>query len=186
VWNEEGRIQGRIDIPLSIAGRAKMAGLLPPAGFETAHAYVSPLLRARQTAEVFGLDRVTIDARLSEHDWGVWEGLTREEILARDGEDAFERAGRGIDFRPKGGESTRELLLRVESFLRDVASRGSDAIAIAHRGILRSAYTVATDWDMSSPMPAKLDLNGALILELGSDGNAKIAELNVPLRTRMA
>ncbi len=185
-WNEEGRIQGRIDLALSAAGRAKLAALLPPAGFETVQAYVSPLLRARQTAELLGLERVTIDARLSEHHWGEWEGLTREEILARDGEDAFERAGRGMDFRPKGGESTRELVLRVASFLGDVAKRGSDAIAIAHRGILRSAYTLATNWDMSSPMPAKLDLATALVLELRDDGSAKIAELNVPLRPRTA
>jgi broad specificity phosphatase PhoE len=184
-WNEQGRIQGRIDMPLSAAGQAKMAGLLPPAGFETARAFTSPLLRARQTAELLGLAHASIDSRLSEHDWGEWEGLTREEILARDGDDAFKRAGRGIDFQPKSGESTRELMARVSAFLSDVATGGSDAIAIAHRGILRSAYTLATGWDMASPMPAKLDLTGALILEVRPDGTAKIAELNVPLRSRM-
>jgi broad specificity phosphatase PhoE len=183
-WNEQGRIQGRIDMPLSAAGQAKMAALRLPAGFETARVFVSPLLRARQTAELLDLAHASIDSRLSEHDWGEWEGLTREEILARDGEDAFERAGRGIDFHPKGGESTRELLARVSAFLSDVAADGSDAIAIAHRGILRSAYTLATGWDMASPMPAKLDLTGALILEVRPDGTAKIAELNVPLRSR--
>jgi len=163
-----------------------MAGLLPPAGFESVHAYVSPLLRARQTAELLGFEHATIDARLSEHDWGAWEGQTREEILARDGADAFERAGLGIDFQPKNGESTRALLERVHSFLHDVASRGSDAIAIAHRGILRSAYTLATHWDMASPMPAKLDLSAALVLELGAGGRVTIAEWNVPLRPRTA
>jgi broad specificity phosphatase PhoE len=76
------------------------------------------------------------------------------------------------------------LLARVAAFLSDVARGGSDAIAIAHRGILRSAYTLATGWDMASAMPAKLDLTGALILELRPDGTAKIAELNVPLRSK--
>lgn len=185
-WNEEGRIQGRIDIPLSAAGHAKMAGLLPPAGFEAVHAYVSPLLRARQTAELLGFEHAAIDARLSEHDWGAWEGLTREEILARDGADAFERAGRGIDFQPKNGESTRALLKRVQSFLHDVANRDGDVVAIAHRGILRSAYTLATNWDMASPMPAKLNLSAALVLDLGAGGSVTIAELNVPLRPRTA
>ena len=185
-WNEAGRIQGRTDIALSAAGRAKMARLLPPAGFQSVQAYVSPLLRARQSAELLGLQNAKIDARLSEHDWGAWEGLTREEILTRDGADAFERAGRGIDFRPSGGESTRELLERVTSFLRDVAKCESDAIAIAHRGILRSAYALATGWDMMSPMPAKLDLSAALVLKLSPDGGVKIAELNVPLSPRTA
>jgi probable phosphoglycerate mutase len=185
-WNDEGRIQGRIDIPLSDAGRRKMSGLRPPAGFESTRAYVSPLARARETARLLGLANAKVDERLSEHDWGSWEGLTREEILARDGDDAFERAGRGIEFQPDGGESTRALLARVDAFLRDIASGPSDAIVVAHRGILRTAYTLATGWDMTSPMPAKLDLSAALILTLEREGEVKIFELNAPLRPRTA
>lgn len=183
-WNEQGRIQGRTDIPLSQAGREKMAGLAPPAGFETARAFVSPLSRARETATLLGLSDPVIDARLSEHHWGEWEGLTRAEILARDGEDAFERAGHGIDFTPKGGESTRALLARLSSFLGEISAVRSDAIAVAHRGVLRSAYTLATGWDMLTPMPAKLDLSQALVLSFDERGVPSIAGLNVPLRTR--
>jgi probable phosphoglycerate mutase len=184
-WNEEGRIQGRIDMPLSAAGRAKMAGLLPPAGFERARAFTSPLGRARETAALLGFADAVPDERLSEHHWGEWEGLTREEILARDGADCFERAGIAADFTPKGGESTRDLLARVASFISDVATGDDDAVAIAHRGVLRSAYTLATGWDMLTPMPAKLDLSGALILEVGPDGVPRVAEMNVPLRRRV-
>ena len=185
-WNDEGRLQGRQDIPLSEAGRIKMSALRPPSGFESARAYVSPLSRARETARLLGLANAKIDERLSEHGWGTWEGLTREEILARDGQDAFERAGRGIDFTPFGGESTRELVARVDAFLHDIAKEGGDAIAITHRGILRTAYTLATGWDMASPMPEKLDLSCALILALSRAGKAEIAELNVPLKARTA
>jgi broad specificity phosphatase PhoE len=185
-WNAQGRIQGRIDMPLSEAGRAKMAGLLPPAEFESARAFVSPLGRARETARLLGLDNAVVDERLSEHHWGSWEGLTREEILARDGEDAFVRAGSGIDFRPLGGESTRELLARVADFLRDAAHGETAAIAVAHRGILRSAYALATGWDMASAMPDKLDLASALVLDVARDGSARLAALNVPLRPRTA
>jgi probable phosphoglycerate mutase len=185
-WNDEGRLQGRQDIPLSEAGRLRMSALRPPAGFESARAYVSPLSRARETARLLGLADAVVDERLSEHGWGSWEGLTRDEILARDGQDAFERAGRGIDFTPKGGESTRELMARVGAFLGDVAKDESDAIAVAHRGILRTAYALATCWDMTSPMPVKLDLTCALILTLKPDGQAEISELNVPLRSKTA
>jgi len=185
-WNEEGRIQGRTDIPLSAAGRAKMAALLPPKGFEGARSFVSPLARARETAHLLGLADPIVDERLIEHHWGEWEGLTREEILARDGADAFERAGHGIDFRPKGGESTRELLDRVSQFLRDVSVLHLDAVAVAHRGILRSAYTLATGWNMASAMPEKLDLSKALILSLQPDGKPRIDEMNVPLSSKTA
>lgn len=183
-WNDEGRIQGQIDMPLSEAGRRKMAALRPPQGFETVRAYISPLVRARETAELLGLRDATVDARLSEHFWGAWEGMTREEILARDGADAFERAGRGIDFTPKDGESTRDLLARVRAFLSDLGRERTDAVAVAHRGIMRSAYTLATGWNMASPMPDKLDLTCALILTLHEGGAIELFELNAPLRPR--
>jgi broad specificity phosphatase PhoE len=143
-WNAEGRIQGSIDMPLSAAGRAKMAGLLPPEGFETARAFTSPLGRARETAALLGFPDAVPDARLAEHHWGEWEGLTRDEILERDGADAFVRAGSAIDFTPKGGESTRALLARVADFIHDVARDERDAIAIAHRGVLRSSPPAGT------------------------------------------
>jgi broad specificity phosphatase PhoE len=183
-WNAEGRIQGRIDLPLSAAGRTKMAGLLVPEGFEHARAFTSPLGRARETAALLGFADAVADARLSEHHWGEWEGLTRAEILARDGADAFVRAGAAGDFMPKGGESTRALLARVADFIRDVAQDERDAVAVAHRGVLRSAYTLATGWDMATPMPAKLDLSTALVLEAGRDGAPRVAALNVPFRVR--
>lgn len=183
-WNAEGRIQGRIDTPLSDAGRAKMAALLPPGGFERARAFTSPLARARETASLLGFPNAAPDARLAEHNWGEWEGMTREDILARDGEDAFIHAGSAIDFTPKGGESTRALLARVAAFIRDAARATGDAIAITHRGVLRSAYTLATGWDMATPMPEKLDLGAVLIVEVDAKGTIRLAALNVPLKVR--
>jgi probable phosphoglycerate mutase len=183
-WNAHKRVQGRIDMPLSAEGHAKMAKLLPPAGFENARAFCSPQLRARQTASLLGLEIPTLDERLREQNWGEWEGLTRAEMLAQGGEDAFVRAGRGLSFRPPGGESTGELQARVASFFADAAKLPQDAVAVTHMGVLRTAYALATGWDMSTPMPGELDLAAALVLALDANGTATIAELNAPLRVR--
>jgi len=183
-WNAQKRVQGSVDTPLSEVGRARMAGLSPPAGFETAHPFCSPKLRAQQTAALLGLENPTIDARLAEQNWGTWEGLTRAEMLARDGKDAFVRAGRGFSFRPPGGESTFEVHARVQSFLSDMAKLPQDAVAVTHMGVLRAAYVLATGWDMSLPMPEGLDLTAALVLSLDDSGKAAIAVLNAPLRVR--
>jgi len=185
-WNAQKRVQGTIDKPLSEAGRAKMAGLLPPEGFADARPFVSPQLRARQTAELIGLKNPIIDARLAEQNWGRWEGLTREEMLARDGTDAFARAGLGLLFRPPGGESSGELEARVQSFFADVAKTKSDAVAVTHMGVLRTGYALATGWDRIAPMPDELDLGTALVLSLDVQGRATIAELNAPLTPRKA
>ena len=178
-WNALGKVQGHTDIPLSAAGAAKMAALRLPA--PAARVYASPMLRARQTAEALGLLNPVLDARLMEQNWGVWEGLTRAEILSRHGDDAFVKAGseQGEAFRPGGGESTGELHARVASFLADTARQDGDAVAVAHLGVLRAAYTLATGWDMSAPMPADLDVSKILLLSLDAKGMPKIEKLNL-------
>jgi probable phosphoglycerate mutase len=178
-WNALGKIQGQVDIPLSDAGLAKMAALRLPLAVR--RVYASPMLRARQTAEALGLSEPIYDARLMEQNWGIWEGLTRDEIFARHGADAFIKAGskHGEAFRPGGGESTGELHARVASFLKDVAEGEGDAVAVAHLGVLRAAYTLATGWGMATPMPADLDVSKILVLSLGRDGTPKIERLNL-------
>ena len=186
LWNVQGRIQGHTDIPLSDEGLEKMRGLRPPSPFEKARAFVSPSRRARQTAEALGLRDASWDPRLMEQNWGRWEGLSRAGILASDGEDAFERAGKGLAFRPPGGESTEELHARVTAFLIDVARLDDDVIAVAHLGVLRAAYTLATGWDMTAPMPPDLDVSKILILHLLPDGTPSLSSLNVAFNPRTA
>jgi len=155
-----------------------MAALRLP--LEATRVYASPMLRTRQTAEALGLAEPIYDARLMEQNWGSWEGLTRDEILVRYGADAFIKAGsrEGEAFCPGGGESTGELHARVASFLKDVAPGEGDAVAVAHLGVLRAAYTLATGWDMATPMPADLDVSKILVLALERDGAPKIERLN--------
>jgi probable phosphoglycerate mutase len=105
--------------------------------------------------------------------------LTLAEIRSRHGVNAFVEAGLGEDFRPGGGESVGEVHARVAAFLKDVAREDSDAIAVAHLGVLRAAYTLATGWDMATPMPAELDVSKILMLKLGKDGAPKVEQLNM-------
>ncbi len=177
-WNAEGRIQGHTDIPLSDAGLAKMSGLRLPAEFSGARLFASPSTRARQTAQALGLIDPVLDARLREQNWGRWEGLTKPEIMAQDGEDCFTRAGLRQDFRPPDGESVAEVIARVAAFLADAAQEQKDAVAVAHLGVLRAAYTLATGWTMETIMPEELDVAKILVLALAEDGTPAIHKLN--------
>jgi broad specificity phosphatase PhoE len=183
-WNAAGRIQGHTDIGLSAEGAAKMGGLCLPGSIAATRVFVSPLSRARQTAALLGLSGEVPDARLMEQHWGQWEGLTRDEIKNKHGEDCFVRAGSGHAFRPFSGESTGELHDRVAGFLRDVAADDGDAVAVAHLGVLRAAYTLATGWDMSAAMPPDLDASRILLLSLAKDGTTAVAALNVAFSSR--
>ena len=84
IWNAENRYAGSTDIPLSPRGleqAEQLANWASSAGL--AAIWVSPLLRARQTAapseRVTGL-AARVDSRLREIHFGQGEGLTNEEI----------------------------------------------------------------------------------------------------------
>jgi probable phosphoglycerate mutase len=57
---------------------------------------------------------------------------------------------------------------------------------VAHLGVLRAAYTLATGWDMTAPMPAELDVSKILLLSLDAQGAARIETLNLEFKPRTA
>ncbi len=180
-WNAQHLIQGHKDIALSAEGLRKMQGMRVP--FPAPRIFASPMQRTRQTAQALGLAAPILDARLMEQHWGRWEGMSLQEIADTEGKDAFLRAGRKTEFRPPGGESTQELMDRVAAFLRDAAAEEGDAIAVAHLGVLRAAYTLATGWNMATPMPAELDVAKILVLELDAAGKPRVHTLNLDFAT---
>jgi len=87
-WNRLGRFQGRTDVPLNEAGRAQARALAERlAPFRIGAVVASDLSRARQTAqivaEMLSLPFVHVEPDLRERGYGVFEGLTREECVAR-------------------------------------------------------------------------------------------------------
>ena len=138
-WNAAGRIQGRRDVPLSDAGRAQVRGWRLPEGFAQAACMASPLRRALETAALLGFDQPAIDSRLAEMDWGEFEGRTLTELRAELGPAMRELEDSGLDFRPPGGESPREVAGRLGACLRSLAGTGRDMVLVAHKGILRAS-----------------------------------------------
>jgi hypothetical protein len=49
--------------------------------------------------------------------------------------------------------------------------------------VLRAAYTLATGWNMATPMPEDLDTSRALVLTLDQNGRPAIHALNAGLLT---
>ena len=85
-WNEQRRLQGRADIALSGPGRAALAGRRIPAALAAAHCHVSPLKRARETADLLGLANAgrtfSIEARLIETDWHLLRCYTPRDLAS--------------------------------------------------------------------------------------------------------
>jgi len=180
-WNADGRIQGRTDISLDDTGRAQVAAWTLPSvdGFTWS---VSPLARAVQTARALGAVDIELEPRLTEMDWGDWEGRTLQGLRAALGEEMHASERRGLDFRPPGGESPRDVQVRLRDWLCDVGARGVPRVAITHKGVIRAALALATGWDMQCKPPVCLDWNSAHRFRVGrSSGRLAVARLNLPL-----
>lgn len=179
-WNAAGRIQGRRDIPLSDAGRAQVRSWRVPEGFAGARCLSSPLRRATETAAILGFGSPAQDARLVEMDWGEFEGRTLAELREILGPAMRELEDAGLDFRPPGGESPREVADRLREVLGSVATDGKDAVIVTHKGILRASLVLACGWQMLGKPPLRYEPERALILRVGADGAPEL-ETAVPL-----
>lgn len=179
-WNRAGRIQGRTDQPLGDAGCEALKHVQLPPEWRGARCVSSPLRRTIETARLLGLDPHP-DARLIEMDWGAWEGRTLADLRAEFGSVMAENEARGLDFRPPGGESPRDVQARLHPFLRDLRE---PAIAVTHKGVLRAFYALATGWTMHAKAPDRLLPGRAHLFEIASDGAPSISALNIALDGR--
>ena len=179
-WNEQRRIQGRADRPLSQAGRAAVSGWILPAELAAFDWYVSPLTRARETAALLGLDPM-VEPALIEMDWGEWDGGRSDDLRAHYG-DAFDRQiARGLDMQPHGGETPRALRTRVEGWLDKIRQAGRPAGAICHQGVIRALLSLATGWNMIAKPPIELEWSAVQLFGLAEDGNISLERANVML-----
>lgn len=184
-WNSINRFQGQEDVPLDEIGidQARRAAQTL-IGLKPAKIISSDLERARITAQALaslaGLEVLT-DPDLRETYAGVWQGLTRAEIIERFPQE-FAAWGGDSDIRPGGGETRLEVAHRVtraiENALSDVPENGTLVVA-SHGGALRAGlgrllglepaqwaalgvlanaqWTVLTELDELTPRPIGLN-----------------------------
>ncbi|MDX6689117.1 MAG: 2,3-bisphosphoglycerate-dependent phosphoglycerate mutase [Solirubrobacteraceae bacterium] len=149
--NLADRFQGQLDPRLNDRGREQSRQLAASLEGEGLVAlYSSPLLRARETAEIVGAHlglEAVLDARLMEADTGDWTGALYAEVIATapDGFRAWRRAERS--FRFPGGESVAEQGVRVAAALADVRAAGLPALVVTHGGAIRAVTDVVARGD---------------------------------------
>ncbi|NWG45281.1 MAG: histidine phosphatase family protein [Alphaproteobacteria bacterium] len=181
LWNAERRLQGRTDMPLSPEGRASLAGLAPPPELAGARWFVSPLLRARETAEALGIESPTAEARLIEMSFGDWEGRTLAELRSDAPADTAAREARGRGLNPPNGETPEHVIARLSDFIRELSGAGGTIGAVTHLGVIRAALVLAHGWDMLGPAPEPVDWSAAHLFYIEPDGRLTPDRLNVPL-----
>ena len=158
-WNLDKRIQGRTDIPLCETGRDALTSSQLAPEWQQFNWFSSPLLRCRQTCECLNF-HYRLAEELIEMDWADWEGQTLAELANRYGADFRQNEARGLDMLPANGESPREVLSRVTTWIKHLSTEASEDQAIAvvtHKGVIRALLAAALDWDMKSDLSIKID-----------------------------
>ena len=142
-WSRNGRHTGSTDLPLLAEGEDAARRLQPVlAGRHIAAVFVSPLARARRTAELAGLleggRESRTDPDLVEVDYGGYEGRTTAEISAelgrpwtlwRDGTVPGDTPGETL---PQVGERVDRVIARARPLLAE-----GDVVLVAHGHVLR-------------------------------------------------
>lgn len=149
-WNVEGRLQGQADTDINAEGRAQAdrngARLAAEIGDPSAFDFVaSPLKRTRETMERIRLamdlaaDGYCTDTRLLEVHFGDWQGLTYDELEAREPGCTEARSRDKWNFVPPGAEaeSYGMLAARVKPWL-DGLDRPT--VCVTHGGVVRTLF----------------------------------------------
>ena len=156
-----GTCYGSLDVPADAQASADAAAALALVLPAPLNAMCSPLQRC--LALQHALQKLRPDLRfrtephLAEMHFGDWEGQ-RWDAIGQSAIDAWTR-----DFgqhHPGGGESVNALLQRVGALLDATQSAGTDAVWLAHAGVIRAArlwaagtrqLRSANDWPTDAP-----------------------------------
>lgn len=139
-WNVRRKLQGHTDVPLNDNGR-KMAKEAAEK-YKDVHfdvCYCSPLIRAKETAEIFLNGRdvpIITDDRLQEMSFGEYEGTENTFAIPDCPINKLFLDPEKYTDPPGGAESFESLFARTGEFLREVAlpltDEGKDVLIVGH------------------------------------------------------
>ena len=152
-WNQSGRIQGHIDIPLNETGRVQARLVsLRLATFKATALFSSDLLRAYETAQIIGQAtglRVLQKPELREINFGVWQGLSSLQIRERDPEVYAARRANPYDVAPAGAETWRHFYARAVQAVLEILAviEAERLIVVTHGGVCTALGLRALGFD---------------------------------------
>ena len=156
------RYFGSTDVELSAEGREQMVQVGASLAARRVELWLASNLRRSWVAASIvsrGVP-VRIDPDLREIHFGQWEGLSREEIMARDPVlfQDWQAGAEGFEY--PGGEARGAFRARVGHALeRVLASGGSTAVGVLHKGVIREIARQLT----GAPLPKDEPPLGGLV-----------------------
>jgi len=182
-WNDERRIQGQLDPPLSDKGREQAFKLA--ARFRDTQVdalYSSDLARARETAAAIAARigrKPEYLPELREVALGDWEGLRRDDIIARYPEEWSRWAEHpSWDIVP-GGEGTDPFEGRVAAVLDQLIARhpAGRVLVVTHGGVIQVALLRVVGRSSNGLFPFTIDNTSVTVLQ-GSPERLVVGRVN--------
>jgi broad specificity phosphatase PhoE len=167
-WSKAKKHTGRTDVPLTDEGREHARALRGKlAGVTFSTVLVSPLSRARETAELADLgDRMQLRDDLMEWDYGAYEGITTEAIRA-------DRPGWFLwrDGVPEG-EAADDVGARADRVIAEAVAQPGAVALVAHGHVLR---VLAARWvEQPAAFGGRLALETAGIGRCGFERETRV------------
>ena len=178
--NRGGRLQGRIDAPLSELGTRQAAAL--GRGFATqpvVRVFSSPLQRAYNTAAPIAAAHdltVDVDGRLIELDYGEWDGQELGSVPAEE----WAAWRTDPDFAPPGGERLSDVSARVAAFCAEVFEQHGDdlVVAVSHVSPIKAAVCTALRVDERATWQMQLSVAAVTTIGRRPDGSSYLFAFN--------
>ena len=144
-WNLSGRIQGTIDVPLTVRGATAVGAYAPPVPVANLQViWSSPLQRARQTAHILAQtlsSGLAIEVRLldelTERNYGIHQG---RRLSALQNGPMFAAAEHELS--GHGVETWPQLTRRVKQALGVIAEGPAPSIVVVHGGWMKALHAV--------------------------------------------
>jgi broad specificity phosphatase PhoE len=139
--NKENKLNGQIDEPLAPEGFEQVKNATSRVPSTVRHIYSSPMLRARQTAEIISSELkipVSVHKEITEISMGSLEGRTWEDFENGEELKSTYRNAR-FNFHYLGGESAEDVINRLKPFFNEVELnyKGNEGLIITHGGVIR-------------------------------------------------
>lgn len=174
--NECGYLVGKTEAPLSSLGekQARAVSEYILKVYKVDAIYSSPLSRACNTvkgvADALNLP-INMENKLTEFDFGKWEGLTHEKIK-NSFDDGYSKWARdpGV-FIPDGGESMAQLQARVVEKIKEIGKKedGKTVLIGSHSSVIRALQCYIQGLPLTEMKNTPWVVNGS-IAEINFDG----------------
>lgn len=188
-WNDKGLWTGWTDIPMTDEGfkeverTAKVIKELP---FHIDVAYLSPLIRSKQTLDVILKElpqqpEIRVAPEITERDYGIYTGKNKWEVKEEVGEEEFQKIRRSWNYPIPNGESLEKVYERIVPFYKSdmlpLLKNGKNILVSGHGNSLRALIKYLegiSDEDISK---LEIHTGEAWIYKIGPDGTVQSKEI---------